>query len=110
MPRKPLKPCMYPGCVRTVEKGYCEAHASSAPIPRARAPRPSAAARGYNAQWQTIRAQVLQAAGIPRELWPQYDVHHEPAYNPAVEPDHRVYKLTPMLRGDHSRLTGRGRG
>jgi hypothetical protein len=44
---------------------------------------------------------------VPRQDWPLYDVHHEPAYNPDVEPDHRKYRLTPLLHQDHSRETGR---
>jgi hypothetical protein len=111
MPHKPLRPCLYPGCVHTVPKGYCEAHAHYyTPSVRPRDGRPFAAARGYDNNWQKIRAEVLRAHGIPRELWPLYDVHHSPEYDPVREPDHRAYQLTPLLHGEHSSETGRGRG
>jgi hypothetical protein len=40
-------------------------------------------------------------------MWPEYDVDHNPPYNPDIEPDHRKYTLVPMLRSDHSRKTVR---
>lgn len=67
--------------------------------------RPSASSRGYNSQWRKVRAEVLRAYGIPRDLWSLYDVDHRPPYNPTVEPDHRKYELVPMLHADHSRKT-----
>jgi hypothetical protein len=70
--------------------------------------RPSSSKRGYGNKWRHIRAEILRAAGIPRKLWPLYDVHHSPPYNPDVEPDHRRYNLTPVLHAEHSTITGRG--
>jgi len=29
MPRRPLKPCTFPGCSHLIEKGYCDLHARS---------------------------------------------------------------------------------
>jgi hypothetical protein len=72
---------------------------------KARENRPSRSKRGYNSEWYRIRKEVLQQYGIPREMWPQYDVDHNPPYNPEIEPDHRKYTLVPMLRADHSRKT-----
>ena len=115
MPHKPPRPCLYPGCVHTTlsRQGYCQAHAHHYQPPQySRTPdtRPSASARGYNSAWQSIRVEVLRTHGIPKELWKHYDVHHEPPYNPAVEPNHRAYTLTPLLREEHSRVTNRSRG
>lgn len=53
---------------------------------------------------------MLLAHGIPRERWPEYDVDHVPAYNPAIEPDHTKYQLIPRLHADHSRKTVREDG
>lgn len=112
MPHKPARPCRFAGCVRTTRSptGYCEAHAHlwrPYERPRRSDQRPGSAERGYGGEWRRIRVATLAAAGIPKRDWPLYDVHHEPAYNPAVEPDHRKYQLTPLLHGEHSGETGR---
>lgn len=69
--------------------------------------RPSRSKRGYNSYWYKVRQEVLQSYRIPRELWPLYDVDHNPPYNKEVEPDHRKYTLIPMLKAEHSRKTAR---
>ncbi|NCC65369.1 MAG: hypothetical protein EOM15_12005 [Spirochaetia bacterium] len=61
--------------------------------------------RGYDHTWRKVRAQVLADNGIPKEAWPLYDVDHNPAYDPAVEPDHTKYTLVPRLHSEHSRKT-----
>ena len=111
MPYKPSRPCLYAGCAKTVISGYCQSHEHFyTPPQRAIDTRPSAAARGYDKNWQTIRIETLRNAGIPKELWHLYDIHHEPDYNPAIEKKHTAYKLTPMLKSDHSRLTAQQKG
>jgi hypothetical protein len=55
--------------------------------------------------WRAVRAEVLRQHGIPEAEWPKWDVDHTPRYNPAIEPDHRKYTLTPMLHPEHSRKT-----
>lgn len=72
--------------------------------------RPSPTARGYGPLWRRIRIIVLSRAGIPRAEWPRWDVDHTPAYDPAVEPDHLRYKLTPRRHGEHSAKTAREDG
>jgi len=112
LPRKAQKPCLFSGCTALVNSGYCATHAHfyTTPVRTAETYRPSSFRRGYGAKWQEIRNEVLRATGIPKEIWHLYDVHHEPPYNPAIEPDHRKYHLTPMLHRDHSRETARQRG
>jgi hypothetical protein len=107
MPYKPNKPCLYSGCVNTVPHGYCTTHAYLTPSYRPIDTRPSAAARGYDSSWKKIRADVLINFGIPEDQWGLYDVHHIPEYNPDIEPDHRAYKLTPVLHNEHSKITGK---
>jgi len=113
MPHKPARPCKYPGCVHTTlaSIGYCQSHEHFyQPPQRTIETRPSSATRGYNSNWQTIRDEVLQAHGIPKSERPSYDVHHTPEYNPEIEPNHRAYKLTPLLHEVHSRLRNHSRG
>ncbi|ADK81106.1 hypothetical protein [Sediminispirochaeta smaragdinae] len=69
--------------------------------------RKSSTQRGYGAAWRKIRIEVLQAWGIPKRLWPKYDVDHNPAYDRRIEPDHRKYQLIPRLHADHSRKTAK---
>lgn len=80
MPRAPLKPCRHPGCAALATSGYCPAH----PRRVMRDRRPSAAARGYNGEWQTIRAIVLA---------------EEPCCRKCGEPSSMVDHITPLRQG-----------
>lgn len=64
----------------------------------------------YGRPWRRIRSEVLAAHGIPRDQWHRYHVDHRPAYDPAIEPDHRKYDLVPMLAEEHNRKTAREDG
>lgn len=113
MPSKPARPCRIPTCPnRTLDKtGYCADHVHLyVPYARRQDRRQSSARRGYDRTWRAVRERVLLAHGIPRERWPEYDVDHVPAYNPAIEPDHTKYQLIPRLHADHSRKTVREDG
>lgn len=112
MPYKPARQCRIPYCPNLTNdrSGFCDAHAEYRGIQRGFENRPSSSRRGYGREWQKIRREVLTRAGIPCELWPQYDIDHNPRYNPSVEPDHRKYDLIPRLRGDHSKKTIREDG
>ncbi len=90
----------------SVRQKVCKDRTSCTPCPlSASDDRPSAARRGYGSEWRKIRAEVLERAGIPRSEWTRYDVDHRPPYDPAVEPDHRKYRLVPMLHDEHSEKT-----
>lgn len=112
MPIKPARMCKHPYCPNLTNdpSGYCDVHASLRPSPRFPDKRPSSTRRGYGRDWQKIRAEVLAKAGIPRDLWPLYDVDHNPRYNPTIEPDHRKYTLIPRLHSEHSKKTNREDG
>lgn len=71
-PYRPFRACVHPGCVALVTSGSrCERHR----LPEK--PRPTAAERGYDSQWQATRARYLRrypycaACGQPAT-----DVHH----------------------------------
>ncbi len=112
MPTKPARMCKYPYCpnLTSDSSGYCDVHAAMRPAGRMPDKRPSSPRRGYGRDWQKIRAEVLTKTGIPRNLWPLYDIDHNPPYNPAIEPDHRKYTLIPRLHGEHSSKTCREDG
>lgn len=108
MPTRVKRYCIVPGCNEYAVKGsnYCNGHRKV----QRKDYRPAAHKRGYGRAWQSIRKRVLAESGIPQEQWPLYDVDHNPAYNPAVEPDHWKYDLIPRLHADHSRKTVREDG
>ena len=54
MPRKPKRPCRYPGCPNLSDGVYCEVH-------RALFARENAASRGYGSQWRIARARFLRS-------------------------------------------------
>ncbi len=49
IPTLAKRPCGQPGCPEIVDSGYCEKHK-----------RPSAAKRGYDAQWRKVRDAYLK--------------------------------------------------
>lgn len=104
MPRKPARSCRFPRCPNTTHAlhGFCSIHESSVPQrkPDQRPSRPQ-----YGSEWRKIRKEVLFAYGISESEHHLYDVDHRPAYNAAIEPDHRKYELVPMLHANHSRKT-----
>ena len=60
MPRRPKKPCAYPGCPELIEAGqrFCEKHEKQEQR-RQDQQRGSSAQRGYGARWQRARKQYL---------------------------------------------------
>ena len=56
MPKRPKRPCRYPGCPNLCEKGtYCAEHQGESPERW----RGSAAERGYGADWRKARRRFL---------------------------------------------------
>jgi len=100
MPWKPASPCRAARCPnRAVYRGWCNIHKGNADI------RPSNVKNKHGGtEWQKIRERVLRESGIPSHLWPLYDVDHDPVY-PSIGGDHSLYRLTPMLHGEHSTKT-----
>lgn len=105
------KICIAPRCgkVFTGPGKYCDKHK---PDHKKRwdKMRGNSAKRGYGHEWRKIRIEVLKANNVPIELWPEYDVDHNPPYNPDVESNHRMYTLIPRLRSDHSKKTAKEDG
>jgi hypothetical protein len=97
MPSRPLGPCRVRSCSN---RSDCPIHNNGTKDTRI-----SAARRGYGGDWRKIREGVLRGAGVPKHLWPLYDVDHNPPYDPSIEPDHRAYTLVPRLHKDHSAKT-----
>jgi len=111
-PTKPLSPCLVRGCpARAVSFGRCSDHAKEkqrAIQSLAPTSRPSSSARGYDRDWQKLRAERLkgQACSIPTCSAVANHLHHDPDY-PTLGRDHRRYQLIPLCGQHHSQLTAR---
>ena len=90
MPRKPKRPCRYPGCPNLSDGVYCEVH-------RALFARENAASRGYGSQWRTARARFLRSHPLCAECMKQGKL------TPATVVDHIIpHKLKEALRSGDS--------
>jgi len=82
MPRKPKRPCSYPGCPRLTEERYCEEHKKLASKQYERYSRDPVAKRRYGREWQKIRARFLAAHPLCEQckkegrLTKATEVHH----------------------------------
>lgn len=81
MPYKPQRPCAYKGCAELTHQRYCPAHIH---MLVQRDTRPSAARRGYNAEWRRIRDEVLT---------------QEPYCRHCKRPANQVDHIVPLSRG-----------
>ena len=77
MPRKPKRPCRYPGCPNLSDGVYCEVHL-------ALFARENAVSRGYGSQWRTARAQFLRSHPLCAECMKQGNL------TPATVVDHII--------------------
>lgn len=83
MPKRPLRPCRYPGCPELIEGGgYCDKHKRQE-RKRHDDNRPGARQRGYDKRWEKVRAQYIaehplcercEAKGL---ITPTAMVHHK---------------------------------
>ncbi len=83
MPRKPEKPCGYPGCPALTDEQYCDRHSREEYKKYNRFRRDEFSKRFYNShEWQRLRKQKL-------------------AINPLCEHCEREGKVTPATVVDH---------
>ena len=61
MPRKPLKPCKYPGCPKLCEKDYCEDHAGLMDKAYNKYTRHPDHNKRYGKEWRKIRNRYASA-------------------------------------------------
>ncbi len=83
MPRKPLKPCNYPGCPRLTSGSYCEEHAKVVAKNYNKQVRSKDHNKKYGREWRRIRNQYATAHPLCEEclkqgrLTPMEEVHHK---------------------------------
>jgi 5-methylcytosine-specific restriction protein A len=82
MPRKPKRPCAYPGCPNLTHGTYCEQHQIQARRQYDQYRRPADTAKKYGRAWHRIRARYAAAHPLCErclqegKLTPVEEVHH----------------------------------
>lgn len=61
LPRKPQRPCRYPGCGRLSDEPYCEEHRKAARVEYNRYQRPADSNKKYGRAWKRIRDRYATA-------------------------------------------------
>ena len=82
MPRKPLKPCKYPGCPKLTSGLYCEEHAPLVAKEYDKYSRASNKNKKYGREWKRIRDRYVREHPVCElcfkegKLTPTTEVHH----------------------------------
>ena len=110
MPRKPKRPCSFPGCPRLTEERYCEEHKKLANRQYDRYSRDKAARKLYaSSEWKRIRARFLAAHPLCEQcrkegrLTKATEVHHILPLRRGGT--HDESNLMPLCKPCHSRIS-----
>lgn len=82
MPRKPKRPCRWPGCSRLTDGLYCEEHQREENARYNKYERDPESNRRYGRAWKRVRAVYIQAHPLCEEclkhgrITPAEEVHH----------------------------------
>ena len=82
MPRKPLKPCAFPGCPNLTECRYCEEHEKQVAKTYEKYDRDPTVRRRYGRAWKRIRDSYVKTHPFCEECYkkgilvPVEEVHH----------------------------------
>ena len=82
LPRKPQRPCRYPGCGRLSDEPYCEEHRKAVRVEYNRYQRPADSNKKYGRAWKRIRDRYAAAHPLCElclkegRLTPVEEVHH----------------------------------
>jgi 5-methylcytosine-specific restriction protein A len=82
MPRKPKRPCSYPGCPELVEGRFCKKHEQEEARRYEKYQRDPETRRRYGRAWKRIRDRYIKAHPLCEEckrngkLTPSEEVHH----------------------------------
>ncbi|WP_041313997.1 HNH endonuclease [Heliomicrobium modesticaldum] len=82
MPRKPKRPCSYPGCAELTDGRYCDKHQKQADSYYNKYERDPATRKRYDRSWKRIRDRYIAEHPLCEEcqkagrLTPAEEVHH----------------------------------
>ncbi|WP_094551422.1 HNH endonuclease [Petroclostridium xylanilyticum] len=82
MPRKPKRPCSFPGCLELTEGRFCEQHAKQEAARYEKYDRDPATRKRYGRSWKRIRDRYIAAHPLCEEckrkgkITPAEEVHH----------------------------------
>ncbi len=109
MPRKPKRPCSYPGCSRLTDGQYCDEHRKIAERQYNRYLRDPDTNKRYGRAWRRIRLQYIQAHPLCEQcelegrLTPAEEVHHIVPLTDGGTND--VSNLMALCKSCHSSIT-----
>ena len=111
MPRKPKRPCTYPGCGRLTDDRYCEEHRQVAGRQYNKYQRDPNTSQRYGRAWRRIRELYIQAHPICEQcekegrLTLAEEVHHILPLTDGGTND--AENLMALCKSCHSRITVR---
>jgi len=114
MPKKPKRPCSYPGCPALTDDRYCNAHQKLVDQQYEKYDRDPAARKRYGRTWKRIRDRYIAAhplceeCGKSGKLMPAEEVHHIKPLSKGGT--HAEGNLMSLCTSCHSEITAREGG
>ena len=114
MPKKPKRPCSYPGCPELVEGRYCEVHQKLIDKQYNKYERDPMTKKRYGRQWKRIRDRYIKANPLceqckkENKLTPAQEVHHIKPLSKGGS--HDETNLMALCTSCHSTITAREGG
>lgn len=108
MPRKPKRPCSYPGCPELVDGRFCTAHEKKENRRYEKYQRDPETRRRYGRAWKRIRDRYIKAHPLCEEckrngkLTPSEEVHHVVPFREGGT--HKESNLMALCKSCHSRI------
>lgn len=115
MPRKPLKPCHYPGCPKLTEERYCKKHQKEIDREYNKSSRPYKKLYNFS-HWQRLRKHVLTKQPLcviclkEKRITPATVVDHIKPHKGDVKLFFDINNLQPLCKGCHDRKTAKEDG
>lgn len=114
MPRKPKRPCSYPGCPELVDGRYCEKHNQEVNRHYNRHQRDPETSKRYGRRWRKIRKTYITAHPLCEEckrqgkITPAEEVHHIKPLSDGGTHDYE--NLMSLCKSCHSKITAKEGG